>query len=106
MTTSDLLPHFPDDDLERVLCVVAHPDDIEYGTSAAVARWTARGVDVRYLLLTRGEAGISTMAPDETAKLRMREQRAAGDAVGVSQIEFLTYPDGVLVYSLDMRRDI
>ena len=104
--SADLLPAFPDDDISRVLCVVAHPDDMEYGASSAVAAWTARGVDVAYLLLTRGEAGIDTSHPDETAELRMREQRAACAAVGVTQVDFLTYPDGVLTYWLEMRRDI
>lgn len=106
MTDEALLPHFPDDGVARVLCVVAHPDDIEYGTSSAVARWTARGVDVKYLLLTRGEAGIDTMHPEATATLRVREQRAAGEAVGVSHIDFLDHPDGALTYSLELRRDI
>lgn len=106
MADDSLLPGFPDDEIARVLCVVAHPDDIEYGTSAVVAAWTARGVEVTYLLLTRGEAGIDTLPPNEAAELRMREQRAAGEVVGVSEIDFLTYPDGVLTYSLEMRRDI
>lgn len=101
-----LLPEFPDADVQRVLCVVAHPDDIEYGPSMAVAGWTARGVEVAYLLLTRGEAGISTLHPSETGALREREQRAAGAAVGVSKVDFLGHPDGMLTYSLEMRRDI
>ena len=53
-----------------VLCVVAHPDDIEYGTAAAVASWVGEGKTVTYFLLTRGEAGIDTMAPDEAARVR------------------------------------
>jgi len=97
---------FPDRAFQRVLCVVAHPDDVEYGTSSAVAAWTSAGVDVAYLLLTRGEAGMDACAPERTAQLRMREQVAGSLAVGVSNVEFLRYPDGVLVYSLQMRRDI
>lgn len=100
------LARFDDDAFARVLCVVAHPDDVEYGTSAAVAAWTARGIDVAYLLLTRGEAGMDALPPDRTAELRMDEQIAGSAAVGVSEVEFLTYPDGVLEYSLPMRRDI
>ena len=106
MSPEDLLPPLPDDAFERALCVVAHPDDVEYGTSSAVAAWTSRGVDVAYLLLTRGEAGMDTSPPEATAELRVREQVAASEAVGVSQVEFLDHPDGVLVYSLEMRRDI
>ena len=101
-----MLPPFPADAFERVLCVVAHPDDVEYGTSSAVAAWTSGGVDVSYLLLTRGEAGMDASLPGRTAELRVREQVAASAEVGVSQVDFLDHPDGVLVYSLEMRRDI
>lgn len=106
MSTEAPLPPFPDDAFDRVLCVVAHPDDVEYGTSSAVAAWTSRGADVTYLLLTRGEAGMDRSPPEETAELRMAEQIAGSEAVGVSRVDFLDYPDGVLVYSLEMRRDI
>ena len=105
MTAPGVLP-FPTEAFQRVLCVVAHPDDVEYGTSSAVAAWTGQGVEVAYLLLTRGEAGMDASAPDRTAELRMREQVAGSNAVGVSQVDFLGYPDGVMVYSLDLRRDI
>jgi LmbE family N-acetylglucosaminyl deacetylase len=99
------LPRLPDEDFHRVLCVVAHPDDVEYGTSAAVARWTAMGIEVGYLLLTRGEAGMPN-PPEETARIRRAEQEAACAAVGVTRLEVLEHPDGVLESSLDLRRDI
>ncbi len=101
-----LLPPLPADAFHRVLCVVAHPDDVEYGTSAAVSVWTAAGIEVAYLLLTRGEAGIDAMDPARTAELRTAEQLAASHVVGVHQVDFLEYPDGMLEYSLDLRRDI
>jgi LmbE family N-acetylglucosaminyl deacetylase len=100
------VPPFADDDFHRVLCVVAHPDDVEYGTSSAVAAWTARGIEVAYLLLTRGEAGIDSSPPERTADLRVREQVAGSHEVGVTRVDFLDYRDGVLEYSMDMRRDI
>ncbi|MEV6448111.1 PIG-L deacetylase family protein [Amycolatopsis sp. NPDC051716] len=99
------LPALPEESFQRVLCVVAHPDDMEYGTSAAVARWTARGIEVGYLLLTRGEAGMPN-PPEETARLRTAEQRAACATVGVDHLTILEHPDGVLVHGLDLRRDI
>ncbi len=102
----EAIQRFPDDAFSRVLCVVAHPDDVEYGASSAVAAWTANGVEVAYLLLTRGEAGIDTMTPEATAELRVQEQVAGSLEVGVSQVDFLDYPDGVLESSLAMRRDI
>ena len=91
---TDLVPSFADDAFRRVLCVVAHPDDVEYGISSAVASWTARGVDVAYLLLTRGEAGMDGSPPERTAQLRTEEQIAGSRAVGVTEIDFLDYPDG------------
>ncbi|GIG41058.1 PIG-L deacetylase family protein [Cellulomonas phragmiteti] len=106
MTDRTTLPLLPDDALTRVLCVVAHPDDLEYGTSAAVAAWTARGVEVAYLLLTRGEAGMDALEPAQAAELRVREQVAGSHAVGVTQVEFLEHPDGVLQYGLGLRRDV
>jgi LmbE family N-acetylglucosaminyl deacetylase len=102
----DPIPPLPDGAFGRVLCVVAHPDDVEYGASSAVAAWTAAGIDVAYLLLTRGEAGMDASSPDRTAPLRVQEQIAGSREVGVSQVDFLDYPDGVLEYSLQMRRDI
>lgn len=93
------------DDVQRVLCVVAHPDDLEYGTSAAVAHWTARGAHVAYLLLTRGEAGMQR-SPAETIPVRAEEQRRACETVGVHDLTMLDHPDGVLEFTLDLRRDI
>ncbi len=86
--------------------MVAHPDDLEYGASAAVARWTAMGMDIRYLLATRGEAGIDSMAPEQAGPLRSAEQIAAAAAVGVSVVEFLDHPDGLVVNGIDLRRDL
>lgn len=106
MPAAEPVPAFPTDAFTRVLCVVAHPDDVEYGTSSAVAAWTSSGIEVAYLLLTRGEAGMDASPPEQTAPLRMREQVAGSLAVGVSTVDFLEYPDGVLTYSLEMRRDI
>lgn len=100
-----VLEILPDQEFRRVLCVVAHPDDAEYGTSAAVAEWTARGVEVAYLLLTSGEAGMQR-PPAEVGPLRAAEQRAACDVVGVADLTILSHPDGMLTYSLDLRRDI
>jgi LmbE family N-acetylglucosaminyl deacetylase len=98
------LPPF-DGTIERVLVVVAHPDDAEYGTSAAVATWTSAGVDVAYLLLTAGEAGMQR-PPEEAGPLRAEEQQAACAAVGVKRLTILDFPDGTLEYSLALREAI
>jgi LmbE family N-acetylglucosaminyl deacetylase len=93
-------------DWHRALAIVAHPDDMEYGASSAVAAWTDAGKTVTYLLATRGEAGIDSLPPAETARLRADEQRAACDAVGVTELEFLDHPDGVIEYGLALRHDL
>ncbi|TNU73624.1 PIG-L family deacetylase [Miniimonas arenae] len=103
---TDTLPLFELAGAERVLVVVAHPDDAEYGASCAVASWTAAGVEVTYLLLTRGEAGIRGLDPAETAVLREAEQRAGCAAVGVRAVRFLDAPDGELVAGLELRRAV
>ncbi|MGC5165609.1 PIG-L deacetylase family protein [Luteimicrobium sp. DT211] len=109
MTTPDAPPAlatFDDGAVRRVLCVVAHPDDMEYGGSALVARWVERGAEAAYLLLTGGEAGIEGMDPDETRRVRAVEQQRACEQVGVGDLEILDHPDGTLVYGLDLRHDV
>lgn len=100
------LPLFDDADVTRLLCIVAHPDDMEYGASAAVAKWTDQGKEVSYLLLTRGEAGIRDMHPDEVAPLREGEQRKACTIVGVDDLEILGFPDGLLEPGIELRHAI
>ena len=100
------IPLFDDSDINRVLCVVAHPDDMEYGGSAAVAKWTDEGKEVAYLLLTRGEAGIRNMPPEQVAPLRAEEQRRACNIVGVDDLEILDFQDGLLEPTHELRKAI
>jgi LmbE family N-acetylglucosaminyl deacetylase len=96
-------------DVERVLCVFAHPDDIDFGCAGSIARWVDDGLDIAYLVVTRGDAGgFDEAVPREgIPALREAEQRAAAAAVGVKQVEFLDgYADGRLTPTLDLRRDI
>jgi LmbE family N-acetylglucosaminyl deacetylase len=95
------------EDWDRCLSIVAHPDDLEYGGSSALARWTSQGKTAVELLATRGEAGISTMEPAEAARIRTAEQEASAAIVGAEGVEFLEgHRDGMLVYGLDLRRDL
>ena len=98
----------PLSDVARVLVVVAHPDDVDFGAAGTVARWVDEGLDVAYLIVTRGDAGGFDDTPrDQMPVLREAEQRAAAKAVGVEQVDFLDgYRDGTLTPSLDLRRDI
>ena len=63
-----------DETWERALCIVAHPDDMEFGAAAAVARWTGQGKSVGYTMVTSGEAGIDGLSPDECRTVREAEQ--------------------------------
>ncbi|WP_030662064.1 PIG-L deacetylase family protein [Streptomyces rimosus] len=95
------------EDWQRALAVVAHPDDLEYGAAAAVAEWTAAGREVTYVLVTRGEAGIDGLGPQECAAIREAEQRASAAVVGVRTVEFLDeHQDGVIEAGLPLRRDL
>ncbi|NMO02381.1 PIG-L family deacetylase [Gordonia sp. TBRC 11910] len=80
-------------DFSTALILVAHPDDPEYGMSAAVARWTSEGRKVFYALASSGEAGIEGLAPAECGPLREGEQRASAAVVGVDHVEFWGFPD-------------
>lgn len=99
------LPPLEATGIERVLVVVAHPDDPEYGTSAAAAEWTSSGIEVGYLLLTSGEAGMQR-PPAEAGPLRAEEQRRACERVGVGRLTILDFPDGTLEPGLALRRAI
>ncbi|HEX5496276.1 MAG TPA: PIG-L deacetylase family protein [Mycobacteriales bacterium] len=94
-------------DVERTLVVVAHPDDVDFGAAATIAGWVDSGVEVRYCLVTRGDAGGFDDTPRERMPaLREEEQRAAAAEVGVKDVAFLGYPDGQVYLSHELRRDL
>ncbi len=95
-----------DESWDTALVVVAHPDDVEFGAAAAVARWTDQGKTVIYCMVTSGEAGIDGMEPDEAREVRIGEQIESGKIVGVEVVEFLGLPDGVVEYGVPLRRAI
>lgn len=103
----------PNDQLEpleltpwRVLVIAAHPGDIEYVASAAVAKWTKDGADVVYLIATRGELSIPGIEPEDAALIRSAEQSAAAAAVGVDVVDFLDVDDGTVEPTVALRRAI
>jgi LmbE family N-acetylglucosaminyl deacetylase len=97
-----------DNETQRVLLVLAHPDDPEFFCGATLAKWAREGKEIRYLLLTCGDKGGDR--PDVTPEMlcadRQVEQRAAASIIGAKDVVFLTYHDGELVNSPDVRRDI
>ena len=98
----------PDRAVERVLVVVAHPDDIDFGVAGSVAVWTDQGINVHYCLVTDGDAGGSdpSVSRVEMAEIRRAEQTAAAKIVGVTDLHFLGFPDGRVEANLDLRHAI
>ena len=88
------------------LAIVAHPDDLEYGAASAIAKWTAQGKTVTYVMVSKGEAGIDGMDPSVVGQLRMQEEVNSARVVGVDTVEFLDHTDGVIEYGLPLRRDL
>jgi LmbE family N-acetylglucosaminyl deacetylase len=96
------------DDVERVLVIVAHPDDVDFGAGGTIATWTDAGLEVTYCLVTRGDTGGFDDTPrDRMPLLREAEQRAAAAVLGVTDVRFLDgYVDGALYVTHDLRRDL
>jgi LmbE family N-acetylglucosaminyl deacetylase len=97
-----------DADVERVLVVVAHPDDIDFGVAGSVAVWTDEGIEVHYCLVTSGDAGghDPSVSRSEMVEIRQREQTQAAKVVGVTDLHWLGFPDGRVEPSLDLRAAI
>ena len=93
---------------DRVLVVLAHPDDPEFFCGGTIARWAASGREITYCLLTRGDKGSDddNLSTKELAEIREVEQRAAAKVLGVHEVMFLTELDGYVLPTLDLRRDI
>lgn len=92
----------------RYLVITAHPDDADYAVGGSVAVWVDNGHEVIYLICTKGEAGFHDpeMNVEAIKAIRMDEQNASAAILGISRVEFLDYPDGILQATLDLRRDI
>lgn len=97
-----------DAEIERILVVTAHPDDVDFGAGGTVASWTDAGIAVTYCIVTNGDAGGAdpTVPRSEIPGIRQAEQRAAGLALGVEDVRFLNYVDGELTVTHELRRDI
>ena len=97
-----------DEEIKRVLVVMAPPDDCDFGAGGTIAQWTARGIEVSYCIITNGDQGgeESGIPLEEMAKVRQKEQRDAGAALGVSEITYLNYRDGWLMPSIELRKEI
>lgn len=92
----------------RVLVVVAHPDDAEFGCAGSIARWVAEGRQVAYLVATTGDKGSNDLAmtSERLAKIREEEQLRAAQVLGVDPVIFLRYHDGELEDTREFRREV
>jgi LmbE family N-acetylglucosaminyl deacetylase len=94
----------------RVLIVMAHPDDGEFGSGGTLARWAAEGRDIYYCLITDGQAGDQgdkEITSEQLAAKRQVEAQDAANALGVQHpVIFLHYPDSRLEPTLQLRSDI
>ncbi len=94
---------------ERALAIAAHPDDIEFGCGATLAKWAASGCEVHHLICTDGSKGTWDSQADTVALVltRQDEQREAARRVGATgEVWFLGAVDGELTSDLDMRREV
>ncbi len=97
-----------DGEVARVLAITAHPDDVDFGCAGTIALWTDAGIEVTYCVVTDGGAGgfDEGVPRAEVPALRQAEQLAAAKYVGVHDVRFLGYPDGILEPTLGLRRDL
>ena len=97
-----------DEEIKRILVVMAHPDDCDFGAGGTIAKWTAQGIHVSYCIITNGDQGgeESGIPLEEMPVVRQKEQRDAGKALGVSDIRFLNHRDGWLIPSIELRKEI
>jgi LmbE family N-acetylglucosaminyl deacetylase len=93
---------------ERIVLVMAHPDDAELAAAGTVALWVAQGDQVHYLICTSGDKGSKNRkaSPFSLAEAREKEQREAAKALGVKKVVFLRYKDGELEHTRAFRDEI
>jgi LmbE family N-acetylglucosaminyl deacetylase len=106
--TDDHRPTLHDTRPERVMVIVAHPDDADFGPAGTVARWVRQGSVAHLVCCTSGDAGAddARIDPLELARTREAEQRAAAAHVGYAEVTFLHQPDGALANDLALREQL
>lgn len=93
---------------KRVMAIAAHPDDIEFGSVGTIARWVKASATAAYVLVTSGDVGIAEagMTKAKAAEIREGETIAAAKLVGVDDVTFLREPDGMVVNTLELRKQL
>ncbi len=93
------------------MSIHAHPDDQDFTVSGTLAKWAKTGCKITSVIITSGDAGSNDPSKGagykpELARLREDEQRAANKVLGIQETVFLHYPDGELVASIALRKDL
>jgi LmbE family N-acetylglucosaminyl deacetylase len=96
---------------KSAMSIHAHPDDQDFTVAGTLARWARAGCQIVSVMITSGDAGSNDETKDvsykaELARIRESEQRTANEMLGVKETVFLRYPDGELVASLQLRKDL
>jgi LmbE family N-acetylglucosaminyl deacetylase len=93
---------------KRIMIAAAHPDDADYYCGGAVAKWVSEGAEVTYLICTDGSLGTSDskVSKEQISEIRVREQKAANDVLGVRDTIWLGYPDMSLPAGEELRKKI
>jgi LmbE family N-acetylglucosaminyl deacetylase len=93
---------------QKILVILAHPDDPEFFCGASLARWAKAGHEIHYFLLTCGDKGFDDLqaSADQICTTRHAEQNAAAAIIGVKSVRFLDLEDGLLVPTIDLRREV
>lgn len=93
---------------KKIMVILAHPDDPEFFLGGTIAEWVKQGHELNYLLLTKGQKGVSPDYPDPAllAAVRVQEQQNAAAKLGVSKVDYLDYEDGYLVPDIQARKKV
>ena len=92
----------------RALAIGAHPDDAEFGAGGTLAKWAAAGTEANILVLTDGSKGSwdPSVSPASLVRMRMKEQTDAAEALGIEGALNLSYTDGELEYTMELRAEV
>jgi LmbE family N-acetylglucosaminyl deacetylase len=92
----------------KVLFVFSHPDDAEFTCGGTIARWSAEGKEITLCIVTDGSRGSDDpeMTPERLVEIRLREQEAANDILGIVEVIYLGRQDGIVVPDLELRLDL
>jgi len=107
MDTNDLRSPDAWEGSQKILVILAHPDDPEFFCGATLVRWVQAGHEIHYCILTCGDKGGDlSLTSSQLCSIRHAEQLKAAAVIGVKSVHFLDREDGYLLPTIDLRRDV